>query len=88
MKKINFAEVKVATSIKKEDYRVEDMREQLADSMYKNATKIGYMALAMKIYKSEGEVELNDKEVALLKEFCAGFPLFVQDALGLIEESK
>ena len=86
MAKINFKEVKVATSIKKNDYRVEDMREQLADAMYKNATNIGYMALAMKIYKSNGEVNLDEKEMKLLKDFCGGFPLFVQDALGLLEE--
>lgn len=85
MKKINFAEVKVATSIKKDEFNTEDMRENLANAMYKNATNIGYMALAMKIYKSDGEIELDDKEEKLLKEFCAGFPLFVQDALGLIE---
>lgn len=88
MKKINFTEVKVATSIKKDDFKVEDMRETLADAMYKNASKIGYMSLAMKIYNSKGEVELDEKETQLLKEFCQGFPLFVQDALGLIEVNK
>ena len=43
------------------------------------------MALAMKIYKSDGEVELDNKEFKLLKDFGQGFPLFYQDALGLLE---
>lgn len=86
MKKIDFSKVKVPASISKKHFQIEDMREQLADAIYKSATNVGYMALAMKIYKSEGEVELDDKEAALLKEFCGRFPLFVQDALGLIEQ--
>lgn len=85
MKKIDFSKVEVPSSISKKHFQVEDMREQLADAIYKNANSVGYMALAMKIYKSTGEVELDDKEVTLLKEFCGRFPLFVQDALGLIE---
>lgn len=85
MKKFNFQKVKVPSSISKKVNKVEDMREQLADAIYMNATNIGYMSLAMKIYKSEEEVELDDKEVSLLKEFCERFPLFIQDALGLIE---
>ena len=56
--------------------------------MYQNARGIGYMALAMKIYKSDGDVELDDKEFKLLKDFGQGFPLFYQDALGLLEEEK
>lgn len=59
-----------------------------ANAMYQNARGIGYMALAMKIYKSDGEVELDDKEFNLLKDFGQGFPLFYQDALGLLEEEK
>lgn len=82
--KINFKEVKVATSIKKDNYRVEDMRENLANAIYNNESNIAYMALAMKIYNSDGEVELDEKETTLLKNFCKNVPLIVQDALGLI----
>ena len=88
MKKINFAALQIATNIKKDEYITKDIREELANAMYQNARGIGYMALAMKIYKSDGEVELDDKEFKLLKDFGQGFPLFYQDALGLIEEEK
>lgn len=88
MKKINFAALQIATNIKKDEYIVKDIREELANAMYQNARGIGYMALAMKIYKSDGEVELDDKEFNLLKDFGQGFPLFYQDALGLLEEEK
>lgn len=85
MKKINFAALQIATSIKKDEFITKDIREELANAMYQNARGIGYMALAMKIYKSDGEVELDDKEFKLLKDFGQGFPLFYQDALGLLE---
>ena len=88
MKKINFTALQVATNIKKDEYIKRDVREELANAMYQNARGIGYMALAMKIYKSDGEVELDDKEFKLLKDFGQGFPLFYQDALGLLEEEK
>lgn len=73
MKKINFAALQVATSIKKDEYITKDIREELANAMYQNARGIGYMALAMKIYKSDNEVELDDKEFKLLKDFGQGF---------------
>ena len=88
MKKINFAALQIATNIKKDEFITKDIREELANAMYQNARGIGYMALAMKIYKSDGEVELDDKEFKLLKDFGQGFPLFYQDALGLLEEEK
>ena len=88
MKKINFAALQIATNIKKDEYITKDIREELANAMYQNARGIGYMALAMKIYKSDGEVELDDKEFKLLKDFGQGFPLFYQDAMGLLEEEK
>lgn len=88
MKKINFAALQIATNIKKDEYITKDIREELANAMYQNARGIGYMALAMKIYKSDGEVELDDNEFKLLKDFGQGFPLFYQDALGLLEEEK
>ena len=85
MKKINFAALQIATSIKKDEFITKDIREELANAMYQNARGIGYMALAMKIYKSDGEVERDNKEVKLLKDFGQGFPRFYQDALGLLE---
>lgn len=88
MKKINFAALQIATNIKKDEYITKDIREELANAMYQNARGIGYMALAMKIYKSDGEVELDDKEFKLLKDFGQGFPLFYQDSMGLLEEEK
>ena len=88
MKKINFAALQIATNIKKEEFITKDIREELANAIYQNARGIGYMALAIKIYKSDGEVELDNKEFKLLKDFGQGFPLFYQDAMGLLEEEK
>lgn len=88
MKKINFSALQIAESIKKDKFVEKDIREELANAMYQNARGIGYMALAMKIYKSDGEIELDDKEFKLLKDFGQGFPLFYQDAMGLLEEEK
>ena len=88
MKKINFAALQIATNIKKDEFITKDIREELANAMYQNARGIGYMALAMKIYKSDGEVELDNKEFKLGKHFGQLFPLYYQDAIGRLEEEK
>lgn len=88
MKKINFAALQISKTIKKDNIETKDVREELANAMYQNTTNIAYLGLAMKIYKSDGETELDDKEFKLLKDFGKGFPLFLQDALGLLDEVK
>lgn len=88
MKKINFSALQISMSIKKESFETKDVREELANAMYQNTSNIAYLGLAMKIYKSEGEVELDEKEAKLLKDFAKGFPLYLQDALGLLDEAK
>lgn len=69
MTKINFTHIKVYTDIAKKNAIVKDMKEQVANDLYMHGQGIAFHALALKIYNSTGEVELDDKEYDLLMNY-------------------
>lgn len=62
--KINFKKLKL-TSLSGEVKEM-DTREAVGELIYSGANGIGYKLLAEKIYKSDGEVELDENEGKLL----------------------
>ena len=62
MVRINFKELEVYTSIKKDATEKMDASFLIADTIYKNFGGVVAHSLALKIYE-QGEVELNEKEV-------------------------
>lgn len=68
--------------------RTGDARESFADIVYMNANGIRAHALAMKIYRSEGEEEFTDEEVRLITgladRFCT--PVFIDGLRAQIKE--
>lgn len=67
MKKINFQQFKIYTSVTRKTSETVDIRELFADMIYKNVSGIRAHALAMKIYKNEGTTDYDDAEVKLIK---------------------
>lgn len=67
MTKIDFQYFKVYTSISRKSARAVDVRETFADLIYGNVNGIRAHALAMKIYRSEGETEYSEDEVKLIQ---------------------
>lgn len=66
MTKIDFQHFKVYASISRKAAHTVDTRESFADVIYNNVNGIRAHALAMKIYKSEGETEYGEDEVGLM----------------------
>ena len=79
MSKINFKEFGVFTDISKTKKDTVDARLAVSDNLYKHANGIAAHDLAMRIYHSEGEIELNEQDKALLQQHAnACFtPLFI-----------
>lgn len=73
MKKINFERFEIYTSINHKEVIVLDCREGFANIIYLNGSGVACHALAMKVYKSEGETEYSDEEVTLMKKFAENF---------------
>ena len=70
MRKINFKKMKFWTGIDHSKIIEQDVRLDLGNLIYKFGDIRG-MDLALRIYKSEGEIELNDMEYAHLEEFVS-----------------
>lgn len=78
--KVNFKELEVYTSIKKDATEKVDASFIIADTIYKNFGGVVAHSLALKIYE-QGEVELNEKEVELLSKVADGFVGVLADSI-------
>lgn len=67
MPKINFQQFKVYASITRKNVQTIDAREQFADMIYTHVNGIRAHALAMKIFKSDGETEYSKEEVQMIR---------------------
>lgn len=65
--KIDFGRFPMWTGIKREKTVALDVREVLADVVYKNLPGVAASSLAHRIYESKGEVELSGKDADLLR---------------------
>ena len=70
MIKIDFSNITVYTDIAKTKAVVKDLKEEVANDLYMHGQGIAFHALALKIYNSTGEVELDDKEYQLLMNYA------------------
>lgn len=78
--KVNFKELPVYTSIRKDKTENVDISEVLADTIYKNVGGVVASSLALRIY-NEGEVEINDKEKEIIKHVADGFVGVIADSI-------
>ncbi len=60
MKRVNFKEVKIETSI--DNFEVVDLRKEIGNAIYKRAESVSQDDLARRIFHSEGEVEIDDQD--------------------------
>ena len=73
MKKINFKEFQIQENLFSDTKTLVDLREGFRNVVYKNSQGIKGLDLALKIYKSDGEIEFNDDELQIIKnisEIC------------------
>lgn len=73
MKKINFKELNIKTQLNSDETIKVDIRESFANVMYQKMCGIAALNLAQKIFNSDGEIEYNDNEVALIYECASNF---------------
>lgn len=79
MAKLNFQHFKIPTGIDRTQYRTGDARESVANMLYLNVNGIRAHALALKIYRSEGETDFTEEEVRTLQEVADTYatPAFI-----------
>lgn len=66
MKKINFKEIEIFTDISKTKTFTGDGREEFANLLYTRCDGIAAHSLALKIYESQGMIEISEAEESLI----------------------
>jgi hypothetical protein len=66
MKRINFKEFSVYTGISKKEKVTGDARESFANVLYTHLSGIRAKNLALKIFNSDGETELEEEDAKLI----------------------
>ena len=91
MKKINFKEFQIQENLFSNTKTIVDLREGFSNVVYKNSQGIKGLDLALKIYKSDGEIEFNNDELQIIKsvsEICvAPITKAIQDILNEDEKN-
>lgn len=88
MKKINFKEFKIYLDITHEKSDTADVRKTLGDILYKSGNGIAGLDLAMRVFKSEGDVELSEEDLAAIQGVInnACTPIFIDSFNGNLHE--
>lgn len=74
---IDFKNFQMFTDISQTSSVTVDVRRDFADMIYKNANGIVAHDLALRIYRSEGPIEVNQEEKEFLYAFAQrGTPMF------------
>ena len=79
--KVNFRKFPVYTSIRKDMVMEQDIAFPLSNGIYTNIPGIMAHAVAMKIYNTEGEVELTAEEAEALKQWVELFSGIIADSV-------
>lgn len=90
MKTINLTQVKIYVDITRTDYMTVDAKKEIANMLYMNGNGLPAHALALKIYNSDGTVELDDEELTMLSEVIQSNcrPAFIDGFLELLKEES
>lgn len=90
MTKIDFQHFNVYMGVSRQDLRITDVREAFANTIYNSVNGIRAHALAMKIYKSDGETEYSEDEVKLIQavadKMCT--PGFIDGLSEQLDDTK
>ena len=79
MKKVNFKELVIA-DIEGKEQKI-DISKLLGNQLYMEGQDIEACELGKRIYFAEGDVELSDKEIAIVKQFTNRYSYLVRTSL-------
>ena len=78
-KKVNFKEIVIA-DIEGKEQKI-DISKLLGNQLYMEGQDIEACELGKRIYFADGDVELTDKEIAIVKQFTNRYSYLVRTAL-------
>ena len=82
MKKMNFGAI-IVKDVEGKEQRV-DVRKDMGNAMYMRGKDIVECELGRTIWHSDGDVELNDTQVAAVRRFTAAYPYVLRNAIDAL----
>ena len=82
MKKVDFANVTIK-DIEGNDVKA-DFQKQIGNQLYMQGRNIEECELGKKIYFSDGEVEISEKEAEMVKQIIAGYSYVARSAIEAV----
>lgn len=79
MAKVNFSKI-IIKDIEGQDVQA-DFQKQLGNQLYMQGRDIEECELGKRIYFAEGDVELTDKEAAIVSQAVAGYSYIARSAI-------
>lgn len=79
--KVNFRKFPVWSGISKKGKVIIDVAEELANVIYMNIPGVAATSLAMKIYQSDADVELDEREAGIITSAMEMFTGVFADSL-------
>lgn len=87
--KANFKKFPIYMSIRKDMVQEQDISYILSNAIYTNIPGIIAHSVAMRIYESDGEMELSDEETANLASWAEMFSGVIADSIkDFIKKNK
>ncbi|GEM_PF-762223 len=91
MKKINFKEIQIETEV--DVFQTYDLRKEVGNLLFKQATNLAMDELSRRIFKSEGEITIEDDDFTELLEALKTVIVYralraIENAAKDIEKSK
>lgn len=88
MRSIDFKNFRMFKDIEQKDTVTLDARKDFADLIYRNINGIAAHDLALRIYRSEGDMELKEEEYNICLEIAqAARPIFYDSFMANISEN-
>lgn len=76
------------TSIRKDAMVEVNIKNEVVDVMYKNVNGMVAHALTHKLYEADGEVELNNAEIAILDTLMAKSSVMMIDSWNYFKDNQ
>lgn len=86
--KIDLTKFKVFTSIRKDKMVEVNIKNEVVDVMYKNVNGMVAHALTHKLYEADGEVELDNAEIAILDALMAKSSVMMIDSWNYFKDNQ
>ena len=84
MLKVNLTAVPAQQSLKAGKVELFNVAKEIGDYIYQNTQDPEEFKFAIRLFNTEGEIELTDVELEIVEKACGAFPLWLQTGIASV----